>query len=350
MRTDGPVEKPLRGLKVIEFGGIGPGPLAGHMLGELGADVTVICRPTTSPVDRVLIGENAENPLRLGKKFITLDLKAEDGVTAALDLIADADALIEGNRPGVMERLRLGPAECAMRNPRLVYGRMTGWGQSGPLAQAAGHDLNYIALTGLLSLSGRSGTAPIVPPTVLGDATGALGLCFGLVSAVLDARSTGRGRVIDAAIVDIVAMLGTIVQAIRANGQIDGAQPSAFYDSPFYDAYVCADGRFITISALEPQFYALLLKKLQLDDVDPATQYDRDRWPSLKARLSRLFASFPSDHWRRLLEGSDVCFGPVLTIEEAFDHPHNKARGLYQKTISGSLLTRAAPRFLPLSA
>jgi alpha-methylacyl-CoA racemase len=271
-------------------------------------------------------------------------------VTAALDLIADADALIEGNRPGVMERLRLGPAECAMRNPRLVYGRMTGWGQSGPLAQAAGHDLNYIALTGLLSLSGRSGTAPIVPPTVLGDATGALGLCFGLVSAVLDARSTGRGRVIDAAIVDIVAMLGTIVQAIRANGQIDGAQPSAFYDSPFYDAYVCADGRFITISALEPQFYALLLKKLQLDDVDPATQYDRDRWPSLKARLSRLFASFPSDHWRRLLEGSDVCFGPVLTIEEAFDHPHNKARGLYQKTISGSLLTRAAPRFLPLSA
>jgi alpha-methylacyl-CoA racemase len=156
--------------------------------------------------------------------------------------------------------------------------------------------------------------------------------------------------VVDAAIVDVVAMLGTIVQAIRANGQIDGAQPSAFYDSPFYDAYVCADGRFITIGALEPQFYALLLKKLQLDDVDPAAQYDRDRWPSLKARLSRLFASYPSHHWCRLLEGSDVCFGPVLTIEEAVDHPHNKARGLYQKTISGLVQPRGAPRFLPLSA
>jgi len=209
MQADGSVEKPLRGLKVIEFGAIGPGPLAGRMLSELGADVTVISRPTTSPVDRALIGENAENPLRLGKKVITLDLKAEDGVIAALDLIADADVLIEGNRPGVMERLRLGPAECAVRNPRLVYGRMTGWGQSAPLAQAAGHDLNYIALTGLLSLSARSGTTPIVPPTVLGDAAGALGLCFGLVSAVLDARSTGRGRVVDAAIVDVVAMLGT---------------------------------------------------------------------------------------------------------------------------------------------
>ena len=268
----------------------------------------------------------------------------------ALDLIADADALIEGNRPGVMERLGLGPAECAVRNPRLVYGRMTGWGQSGPLAQAAGHDLNYIALTGLLSLSARSGTAPIVPPTVLGDAEGALGLCFGVVSAVLDARSSGHGRVVDAAIVDVVAMLGTIVQAVRANGQIDGAQPSPFYDSPFYDAYVCADGRFITIGALEPQFYALLLKKLQLDDVDPAAQYDRGQWCALKTRLSQLFASYPSDHWCRLLEGSNVCFGRVLNIEEAVDHPHNKSRGLYQKAMSGLVQTRGAPRFLPLPA
>src|SRR6516165_6341217 len=219
---------------------------------------------------------------------------------------------IEGNRPGVMERLGLGPAECAVRNARLVYGRMTGWGQRGPLAQAAGHDLNYIALTGLLSLSGRSGTAPIVPPTVLGDAAGALGLCFGVVSAVLDARISGRGRVVDAAIVDVVAMLGTILQGIRANGQIDGPRPSPFYDSPFYDAYVCADGRFITIGALEPQFYSLLLKKLQLDDVDPAAQYDRSQWPSLKTRLSQLFASYPSDHWCRLLEGSDDWFEPEV--------------------------------------
>ena len=350
MRTDESAVKPLRGVRVIEFEAIGPGPLAGHMLSELGAHVTVIARPSTSPVDRVLIGESTENPLRQGKEIITIDLKASNGVIAALDLVADADALIEGNRPGVMERLGLGPAECAVRNPRLVYGRMTGWGQSGPLAQAAGHDLNYVALTGLLSLSMRSGAAPIVPPTVLGDAAGALGLCFGVVSAVLDARSTGCGRVVDAAIIDVVAMLGTIVQAVRANGQIDGAQASAFYDSPFYDAYVCADGRFITIGALEPQFYALLLEKLRFDDVDPAAQYDRNQWPSLKARLSELFASYPSDHWCRLLEGSDVCFGLVLSIEEAVDHPHNKARGLYQKALSGLIRTRGAPRFLPLPA
>jgi alpha-methylacyl-CoA racemase len=350
MRTDESVERPLRDLRVIEFEAIGPGPLAGRMLRDLGAHITVVARPTTSSVNRALIGENTENPLRQGKEIVTLDLKTANGTTAALDLIAGADALIEGNRPGVMERLGLGPAACAIRNPRLVYGRMTGWGQTGPLAQAAGHDLNYIAVTGLLSLSARSGTAPIVPPTVLGDAAGALGLCFGVVSAVLDARSSGRGRVVDAAIVDVVAMLGTLVQGIRANGQIDGPEPSPFYDSPFYDAFVCADGRFITIGALEPQFYALLLKKLQLDDVDPAAQYDRNQWRSLKARLSQLFAGYPSDHWCRLLEGSDVCFGQVLTIEEAVDHPHNKARGLYQKATSGLVRTRGAPRFLPLAA
>jgi alpha-methylacyl-CoA racemase len=347
MPTDESLERPLHGLRVIEFAGIGPGPLAGRMLSDLGAQVTVVARPTISAVDRALIGEDSDNPLRYGKQNITLDLKTADGVTAALDLVAEAEALIEGNRPGVMERLGLGPAACAVRNPRLVYGRMTGWGQSGPLAQAAGHDLNYIALTGLLSLSKRPGTPPIVPPTVLGDAAGALGLCFGMVSAVLDARVSGRGRVVDAAIIDVVTMLGALVQAIRSNGQIDGVQPSPFYDSPFYDAYVCADGRFITIAALEPQFYALLLQKLQLDDVDPATQYDRSRWPDLKARLARLFARYPSAHWRRLLEGSDVCFGPVLNIDQAVEHPHNQARGLYQK-VSGLVRTRGAPRFLPL--
>ena len=350
MRTDESVERPLHGLRVIEFEGIGPGPLAGRMLSDLGAHVIVVARPTTSAIDRTLIGNNTENPMRQGKEIIVLDLKTANGVVAAPDLVADADALIEGNRPGVMERLGLGPVECAIRNPRLVYGRMTGWGQSGPLAQAAGHDLNYIALTGLLSLSTRSGIAPIVPPTVLGDAAGAMGLCFGLVSAVLDARSSGRGRMVDAAITDVVAMLGTLVQAVRANGQIDGTQPSPFYDSPFYDAYACADGRFITICALEPQFYALLLKKLQLDDVDPAAQYDRNQWCGLKTRLSQLFATYPSDHWCRLLEGSDVCFGPVLSIEEAVDHPHNKARGLYEKAVSRLVRTRGAPRFLPLPA
>jgi alpha-methylacyl-CoA racemase len=204
MRTNESVKRPLQGLRVIEFEAIGPGPLAGRMLSDLGAHVTAVARPTISPVDRELIGESTDNELRKGKEIITLDLKAVTGVVEALDLITHADVLIEGNRPGVMERLGLGPAECAARNPRLVYGRMTGWGQSGPLAQAAGHDLNYIALTDLLSLSTRSGMPPIVPPTVLGDAAGALGVCFGVVSAVLDARRSGRGRVVDAAIVDVV--------------------------------------------------------------------------------------------------------------------------------------------------
>src|SRR5207248_6078527 len=214
------------------------GPFAAMLLADMGADVVRIDRPGAAERDK-------RDVTGRGRRNLVLDLKQHDGVETALRLLDAADALIEGFRPGVMERLGLGPDAVLARNPRLVYGRMTGWGQSGPLAQAAGHDLNYIALTGLLSLSARSSTAPIVPPTVLGDAAGALGLCFGVVSAVLDARSSGRGRVVDAAIVDVVAMLGTIVQAVRANGQIDGAQLSAFYDSPFYDSYVCADGRFI---------------------------------------------------------------------------------------------------------
>lgn len=340
------IQFPLATLDVVEFEGIGPGPLAGHMLACLGARVTSIVRPQTLPLLREF-GEG-ENLLRAGKTIVPLDLKTNDGIAQARAFIADADALIEGNRPGVMERLGLGPTECGQLNPRLVYGRMTGWGQSGPLSQAAGHDLNYIALTGLLSLSSRGGEPPIVPPTLLGDATGALGLCFGLVSAVLEARSSGRGRVVDAAIVDIVAMLGTIVQWARASGQIDGALPSAFHDSPFYDAYRCSDGGFVTIGALEPQFYALLLAKLELDDIDPAAQYDRSTWPDLKRRFASLFSSCPREHWTALLEGTDVCFAPVLTIAEAVAHPHNTARGIYRETASGAIQPAAAPRFAAL--
>jgi alpha-methylacyl-CoA racemase len=264
-------------------------------------------------------------------------------------LVAQADALIEGNRPGVMERLGLGPTDCGGRNPRLVYGRMTGWGQSGPLAQAAGHDLNYVALTGLLSLSTHRGERPIVPPTVLGDAAGALGLAFGMVCAILEARRSQRGRVVDGAIVDVVAMLGGIAQWVRANGQLDGADASPFHDSPFYDVYACADGGFITIGSLEPQFYALLLQKLGLTDVDPAAQYDRAAWPALKARLSALFASRPRHHWCELLEGTDVCFAPVLGMAEAAGHPHIAARRIYATSADGAMHPEPAPRFLPLA-
>ena len=338
---------PLTGIRVVEFEGIGPGPLAGRMLADMGAEVTAIARPQKGAVNERL-GGKGESPLRRGKRVVVLDLKQPAAVAEAMALVAGADALIEGNRPGVMERLGLGPADCAERNPKLVYGRMTGWGQSGPLAQAAGHDLNYVALTGLLSLSAHRGERPIVPPTVVGDAAGALGLAFGMVCALLDARRGGRGRVVDGAIVDVVAMLGGIAQMVRASGQLDGAEPSPFHDSPFYDVYACADGGFITLGALEPQFYALLLAKLGLTDVDPSAQYDKSSWPALKARFTALFASRPRAHWCELLEGSDVCFAPVLSLAEAGGHPHIAARGIYRTDAAGAVHPAAAPRFEPL--
>ena len=340
---------PLAGVRIVEFEGIGPGPLAARMLADMGATVTVIARPQQGAIAAQL-GGGGDNPLRRGKTVVLLDLKQEAAHAQALQLVAQADALIEGNRPGVMERLGLGPAECAKVNPRIVYGRMTGWGQSGPLAQAAGHDLNYVALSGMLSLSAHRGERPIVPPTVVGDAGGALGLAFGMVCAILEAKTSGQGRVVDAAIVDIVAMLGGIAQWIHGSGQLGGAHPSPFHDSPFYDVYRCADGGNITLGALEPQFYALLMQKLGLDDVDRGRQFDPRTWPGLKDRLTALFASQPRAHWDALLEGTDVCFAPVLSVAEAAEHPHNVARGTYVRTAAGAVDVSPAPRFLSLDA
>ena len=300
-------------------------------------------RPRSAIPDRPL----SEGPLRRGKRVVALNLKRPEAVEEALTLIETADALIEGNRPGVMERLGLGPAECAKRNPRLVYGRMTGWGQDGPLAQVAGHDLNYLALSGILSLAARDGQAPIAPPTVLGDGGGALGLAFGVVAAVFAAGRSGKGCVIDCSIVDIAASLGGIALC-RARRRNAGREPSPFHDSPFYDVYACADGRYVTVGALEPQFYAVLLDKLGLADVDPKAQYDRAAWPALKARLRALFLSQPSAHWRALLEGSDACFAPVLSLAEAAAHPHMKARGVYKNGAGRRTGGGRAPRFLPL--
>jgi alpha-methylacyl-CoA racemase len=340
--------RPLVGLSVLEFEGIGPGPLAGRMLADLGADVVAVIRPTKAAIggpDRPLYPE----PLRRGNRIVVLDLKRPEALQKALGLVETADALIEGNRPGVMERLGLGPADCARRNPRLVYGRMTGWGQDGPLSQAPGHDLNYLALGGALSLAVRPGAAPIPPPTVLGDGGGALGLAFGIMSAVFAASRTGKGSVIDCSIVDVVASLSAIALAARASGLVDGPEPSMFYDSPFYDVYACADGRYVTVGALEPKFYAALLEKLGLADVNPKAQYDRAGWPALKARFRALFFSQPSAHWRALLEGSEACFAPVLSFAEAAAHPHNAARGVYRVGVSGQLdVASVAPRFLPL--
>jgi alpha-methylacyl-CoA racemase len=340
--------RPLAGLTIIEFEGIGPGPLAGRMLADHGAAVTAIVRPTKATIGNPESTGNPD-PLRRGKSVLPLDLKRPEAVDEAMRLVETADALIEGNRPGVMERLGLGPAACAKRNPKLVYGRMTGWGQEGPLAQAAGHDLNYVALTGALSFTQRPGAAPIVPPTVLGDAGGALGLVFGIMSGVFAAGRTGKGCVIDAAIIDVVTSLSGIALWARTMGMLDGGRPSIFHDSPFYDAYLCADGRYVTIGALEPQFYALLLDKLGLADVDSNAQYDMAQWPALKARLRELFGSRPSAEWRAMLEGTDVCFAPALSVAEAAAHPHNVARGLYRKGEDGRLDAAEAPRFAPLA-
>ncbi|HSU99858.1 MAG TPA: CaiB/BaiF CoA-transferase family protein [Roseiarcus sp.] len=336
--------RPLAGLKVIEFEGIGPGPLAGRMLADLGAEVVAIVRP-----DKAKLGDPerplCEGALRRGKRVVALNLKRPEAVAEALTLIEKADALIEGNRPGVMERLGLSPAECARRNPRLVYGRMTGWGQDGPLAHAAGHDLNYLALSGVLSLTASDGRAPIPPPTVLGDGGGALGLAFGVMAAIFAAGRSGEGCVIDCSIVDVAASLAGIALAARAGGMLDA--PSPFHDSPFYDLYACADGRHVSVGALEPQFYAILLDKLGLAEVGPKAQYDRAAWPALKARLRALFLSEPSAHWRALLEASDACFAPVLSLAEAAAHPHNAARRVYRRGSDGELDAGGAPRFLP---
>ena len=332
---------PLHGLKVLEFEGIGPGPLAGMILADLGAEVTLVRRPGGINLKAQLGG--AADILNRGKQQIALDLKKPDGGALALQLIERVDALIEGNRPGVMERLGLGPDLCLARNPRLIYGRMTGWGQDGPLAQAAGHDLNYIALSGLLALGRPGDVPPRVPPTLAGDAIGALGLAFGILAAAFEAKTSGRGQVVDAAITDIVATLGSIAHWICAAGHLGGDKPSVFYDSPFYDLYQCSDGKWISLGALEPQFYALLLTKLGLDDVDANGQHDVAAWPALKERLTALFRSQPQAHWCALLEGSDACFAPVLTPDEAAAHPHNRSRQTYAPL--SPLQPGPAPRF-----
>lgn len=345
---------PLSTLRVIEFEGIGPGPLCGLMLANLGAQVTVIKRPNRPGVGAALAQiVPPEQGLDRGKTAVMLDLKTPDGLASALALLEHTDALIEGLRPNAMERMGLGPRVCHARNPRLIYARMTGWGQTGPLAHAAGHDLNYVALTGLLSLTQRNGQLPVLPPTVVGDAAGALGLAFGIASAALHARASGQGCVIDAAMTDIAAMLGSLMHVTQASGAIaqdpqDPLAGSVFHGSPFYDAFCCSDGRFITLCALEPPFYALMLHKLGLADVAPAQQFERAHWPALKARISAVVASKTMAQWQSELEGTDVCFAPVLDLVEAAAHPHNVARQTLVTQTQGEatwVSAHSAPRF-----
>lgn len=338
---------PLSGVRIVELAGIGPAPFAAMLLADLGADVLRVER-----VDAERRGGPAGldlAPLNRSRRSVAIDLKAPDGVAAVLDLVATADALIEGFRPGVAERLGLGPDDCRTRSPRLVYGRMTGWGQDGPLAQAAGHDLNYVALSGALAAIGPAGADrdPVIPLNLVGDfGGGALYLALGVVSAILEARTGGAGQTVDAAMVDGAASLMTMFFGLRAAGQ-HGARGTNLLDggAPFYAVYRTADDRWITVGALEPQFYATLLDRLGLAD-DPlfARQHDRSRWPAMRERLAALFAGAPRAHWCDLLEGGDTCFAPVLDLDEAPDHAHNRDRGTFVD-VGGVVQPGPAPRF-----
>jgi alpha-methylacyl-CoA racemase len=336
---------PLDGVRVVEIAGIGPGPFCAMMLADMGADVVRVDRASA-----VRGGDPAVPPAECmgrGRRSIGVDLKSESGVEMVMRLVERSDALLEGFRPGVAERLGIGPDDCMARNAGLVYGRMTGWGQDGPNAGAAGHDINYISLAGALEPIGRRGQAPVPPLNLVGDfGGGGMLLAFGLVCGVLEARASGQGQVVDAAMVDGAATLMTFFHGLQAMGVWNDERGTNLLDTGahFYDVYETSDGRYVSIGSIEPQFYAELRERLGLDDEDWDEQMSRHRWPALKEKLAELFASRTRDEWCELLEGSDVCFAPVLSMAEAPEHPHNRARGTFTE-VAGVVQPRPAPRF-----
>jgi alpha-methylacyl-CoA racemase len=328
-------------LSIIEVAGIGPGPFCGMLLADMGAEVVCVER-TTPPVLNP-----ASDCFRRGKRSIALDLKSPEDRRIFLELVAKADALFEGFRPGVMEKLGLGPDDCMAVNPRLVYGRMTGWGQTGPLAQAAGHDINYISLTGVLHANGRHGQKPSPPVPPTGDfGGGAMFLAFGMVCALLEARQSGEGQVVDACMTDGSAVLMSLFHSLAAEGRWSLERGSNLLDggAHFYDVYETGDGKYISLGSIEPQFYAELLEMAELDAEEFGRQYDARRWPELKRRLEDVFRTRSRDEWCELMEGTDICFAPVLDLDEAPSHPHNRARGTYIE-LGGMVQPGPAPRF-----
>jgi alpha-methylacyl-CoA racemase len=333
-RTSGP----LAGFRVVEFAGIGPGPFACMMLADMGAEVVTL--------DRVGARKNLKSVAGRGRKVIELDLKNKAAIAQVLDLLANADALIEGFRPGVMERLGLGPDVVQARNPRLVYGRMTGWGQEGPLAQAAGHDINYISVTGALAAIGGK-DRPVPPLNLVGDfGGGALYLVVGVLAALLEAAKSGKGQVVDVAMCDGAASLMSMFFDMTAAGRWTDQRESNFLDggAHFYGVYECACGSFISIGSIEPQFYALLRDLAGLSHADFDAQMDREAWPALKQKLVDVFKTKTRDEWRTIMEGTDICFAPVLTMKEAPEHPHMAARNTFV-TRHGVTQPAPAPRF-----
>lgn len=336
---------PLSGLKIIEIAGIGPGPFAAMMLADMGADVVRVDRAGS------VVGGDPDNPpadvLNRGRRSIGVDLKNPDGVETLLGMVERADALIEGFRPGVCERLGFGPDVCLARNPRLVFGRMTGWGQDGPYAQMAGHDINYISLAGALEPIGRAGERPMPPLNLVGDfGGGGMFLAFGVVCALLEAQRSGEGQVVDAAMVDGSAVLMTMFHAFRAMGIWEDRRGSNLLDTGayFYEVYETSDGKYVSIGSLEPQFYAELVGKLGLDPGELPRQNDKSQWPEMKERFAALFKTKTRDEWCDLLEGTDACFAPVLSMGEAPQHPHNAERDTFTER-NGVVQPSPAPRF-----
>ena len=332
---------PLSSLRIVEFAGIGPGPFCGMLLSDLGADVVRI--------DRLGNGRKGDptSVTARGRRSVGLDLKSEEGKETALKLIEKADGLIEGFRPGVMERLGLGPDTALSRNPKLVYGRMTGWGQTGPLSHAAGHDLNYIALTGALHAMGRKNECPPPPLNLVGDfGGGALYLAFGLVSGIISAKESGEGQVVDCAMVDGASSLAAMFYGMRAAGIWTDDREANILDggAHFYDTYECADGKWISIGSIEPQFYALLLEKTGISDPEFSAQMDKTKWNSLKGKIVKVIKSKTRSEWCEIMEGTDVCFSPVLSLGEAPEHPHNKERQTFVE-VEGVVQPAPAPRF-----
>ncbi|HEX2850587.1 MAG TPA: CaiB/BaiF CoA-transferase family protein, partial [Acidimicrobiales bacterium] len=329
-----------------EIAGIGPGPFTAMLLSDMGAEVIRVDR-----AQAVMGGDPSKPPtdvLNRGRRSIGVDLKNPDGVQTVLRLVEQADALIEGFRPGVAERLGIGPDDCFARNPKLVYGRMTGWGQDGPMASAAGHDINYIALAGALDPIGRAGEAPVPPLNLVGDfGGGGMFLAFGVACALLEAQRSGQGQVVDAAMVDGAATLTAMFHGMRAMGFWNEERGTNLLDTGahFYDVYECADGKYVSIGSIEPQFYAELLQRTGLaGDPDLAGQMNRSKWPELKARLAEVFKTKTRAEWSEVMEGTDVCFAPVLSLSEAPEHPHNVARGTFTE-VAGVVQPAPAPRF-----
>ena len=343
--TEGSGMGPLTGIRVIEIAGIGPGPFCAMMLADMGADVVRVDRASA-----VRGGDSDRPPLDLlnrGRRSVGIDLKSSEGVETVLALVEGADALLEGFRPGVAERLGIGPDDCLARNPRLVYGRMTGWGQEGPYASAAGHDLNYIALAGALHGIGRQGEAPVPPLNLVGDfGGGGMYLAFGMACALLEARNSGQGQVVDAAMVDGAASLMTAFFGMARSGFWSEERGTNMLDTGahFYNVYETADGRYISLGPIEPQFYAELRERLGLHGPEWDHQTDRSRWPEMKMALAALVAQRTRDEWCELLEGTDTCFAPVLSMAEAPEHAHNQERGTFTQ-VAGVVQPGPAPRF-----